>query len=136
MKEKKKMEIKEMLEKYEAFKNKGLALNEQDMLDWLQLQDTMEDKIIELKSKYLEEKIIFDRDTGLKLIEFKELKGEDGKKIYTEATAKAKIDDEFMEKEIELISIKATYENLMNKASKIIEYINIIKLALKKDFSI
>jgi hypothetical protein len=103
MKEKKKMEIKEMLEKYEAFKNKGLALNEQDMLDWLQLQDTMEDKIIELKSKYLEEKIIFDRDTGLKLIEFKELKGEDGKKIYTEATAKAKIDDEFMEKEIELI---------------------------------
>lgn len=136
MKEKKKMEIKEMLEKYEAFKNKGLALNEQDMLDWLHLQDTMEDKIIELKSKYLEEKIIFDRDTWLKLIEFKELKGEDWKKIYTEATAKAKIDDEFMEKEIELISIKATYENLMNKASKIIEYINIIKLALKKDFSI
>lgn len=125
-----------MLEKYEAFKNKGLALNEQDMLDWLQLQDEMEDKIIELKSKYLEEKIIFDRDTGLKLIEFKELKGEDWKKIYTEATAKAKIDDEFMEKEIELISIKATYENLMNKASKIIEYVNIVKLALKKDFSI
>jgi hypothetical protein len=41
-----------------------------------------------------------------------------------------------MEKEIELISIKATYENLMNKASKIIEYVNIVKLALKKDFSI
>jgi hypothetical protein len=57
------MEINEMLEKYEAFKNKGLALNEQDMLDWLHLQDEMEDKIIELKSKYLEEKISFDRDT-------------------------------------------------------------------------
>lgn len=32
------------------------------MFDWLELQDTIQDRVIELKSKYLEEKLIFDRD--------------------------------------------------------------------------
>jgi hypothetical protein len=35
-----------------------------------------------------------------------------------------------------MIVEKATYENLQNKAKKIVEYINVVKLALRKDFSI
>jgi predicted nuclease with TOPRIM domain len=57
-----KMEIQELLDKYESFKLKGLQLNEQDMFDWLDLQDKMEDMIIELKSKYAEDELVFDRD--------------------------------------------------------------------------
>jgi len=32
------------------------------MFDWLELQDVIEDKVIEIKSKYLEDKLVFDRD--------------------------------------------------------------------------
>jgi hypothetical protein len=39
-----------------------LKLNEQDMFDRLELQDVIEDKVIEIKSKYLEDKLVFDRD--------------------------------------------------------------------------
>jgi len=106
------------------------------MLEFLRLQDEMEDKVIELKSKYTENELEFDRDYGLRLIELKSRKDSDGKKTYTDATAKAMCDDEFYDRELKLAVIKATYENLQNKAKKIIEYINVVKLYLRKDFSI
>lgn len=130
------MTIQEILEKYEWFKAKWLKLNDQDMFDRLQLQDLIQDKIIEIKSKYIEDKTIFDRDYGLRLIELKDLKDNQWKKLFTDSTAKAKADVEFFDKEVALITAKATYEMLMNKANNIIEYINIVKLSLKKDFSI
>ena len=130
------MEIQELLDKYESFKLKGLQLNEQDMFDWLDLQDKMEDMIIELKSKYAEDELVFDRDYWLRLVELKAIKDSEWKKRYTDATAKAICDNEFFEKELDLIVKKASYENLQNKAKKIVEYINIVKLALRKDFSI
>lgn len=128
--------ITNLLDRYEAFKQKWLQLNEQDMLEFLKLQDEMEDKVIELKSKYVEDELEFDRDYWLRLIELKAKKWDDGKKVYTDATAKAMCDDEFYERELGLTIIKATYENLQNKAKKIVEYINVIKLALRKDFTI
>jgi hypothetical protein len=45
-------------------------------------------------------------------------------------------DDEFFQRELDLITKKATYEMLMNKANSIVEYINVIKLSIKKDFTI
>lgn len=128
--------ITALLDKYEAFKLKGLQLNEQDMFDWLDLQDKMEDKVVELRSKYAEDELVFDRDYGLRLVELKGIKDGEGKKRYTDATAKAICDNEFFEKELDLVVKKATYENLQNKARKIVEYINIVKIALRKDFSI
>ena len=47
------------------------------MYDFLPLQDVIQDKVIELKSAYLEEKLVFDRDYGLKLVELKEQKDKD-----------------------------------------------------------
>lgn len=130
------MNVKEIIDKYESFKKKWLKLNEQDMFDRLELQDLIEDKVIELKSRYLEEKLIFDRDYWLRLLELKDQKDADWKKRYTDSTAKAYCDNEFYEAELELITSKATYEMLQNKANNIIEYINVIKLALRKDFTI
>lgn len=128
--------ITNLLDRYEAFKLKWLQLNENDMLEFLNLQDEIEDKVIELKSKYTENELEFDRDYGLRLIELKSRKDSEWKKTYTDATAKAMCDDEFFDRELKLAVIKATYENLQNKAKKIIEYINVVKLYLRKDFSI
>ena len=130
------MKIQEIIDKYESFKKKWLKLNEQDMFDWLELQDMIQDQVIEFKSEYLEEKLEFDRDYWLRLIELKEIKDADWKKKYTDSTAKAVVDDEFFQRELDLITKKATYEMLMNKANNIVEYINVIKLSMKKDFSI
>lgn len=128
--------ITNLLDRYEAFKLKWLQINEQDMFDFLKLQDEMEDKVVELRSSYAEDELLFDRDYWLRLVELKWIKDLDWKKRYTDATAKALCDNEFYEKELDLIVKKATYENLQNKAKKIVEYINIVKLSLRKDFSI
>lgn len=128
--------ITNLLDRYEAFKLKWLQINEQDMFDFLKLQDEMEDKVVELRSSYAEDELLFDRDYWLRLVELKWIKDLDWKKRYTDATAKALCDNEFYEKELDLIVKKATYENLQNKAKKIVEYINIVKLSLRKDFTI
>ena len=132
----KQMNVQEIIDKYESFKLKWFQMTEQDLFDRLQLQDTIQDKVIEMKSEYLEKKLEFDRDYWLRLVELKELKDEFWKKRYTDTTAKAIADKEFFDKEIGLITQKAVYENLMNKANNIVEYINIIKIAIKKDFTI
>jgi hypothetical protein len=54
--------ITDLLDRYEAFKLKGLQINEQDMFEFLKLQDEMDDKVVELKSKYSEDQIEYDRD--------------------------------------------------------------------------
>lgn len=130
------MSLQEIIDKYESFKLKWLKLNEQDMFDRLELQDIIQDKVIEIKSKYLEDKLVFDRDYWLRLVELKDIKDQQWKKLYTDTTAKAVVDNEFFERELALIAAKATYENLMNKANNVVEYINVIKLAMKKDFTI
>lgn len=128
--------ITNLLDRYEAFKLKWLQINEEDMFNFLRLQDEIDDKIVELKSKYAEDELIFDRDYWMRLVEIKAIKDLDWKKRYTDSTAKAICDNEFFERELDLIVKKATYENLINKSKKIVEYINIVKISLRKDFSI
>lgn len=128
--------ITNLLDRYEAFKLKWLQINEQDMFDFLKLQDEIDDKVIELKSRYLEEDLTFKRDYWLKLNEIKQQKDYEWKKMFTDTMAKGICDSQFFDRELELIVIKCTYENLANKSKKIVEYINVVKLALRKDFSI
>lgn len=130
------MNIQEIIDKYESFKKKWLKLNEQDMFERLELQDVIQDKVIEIKSKYLEDKLVFDRDYWLRLIELKDMKDDAWKKIFTDATAKAMCDKEFFDRELLLITAKATYEMLLNKANNVVEYVNVIKLSMRKDFTI
>ena len=130
------MTIQEILDKYESFKLKWFQMTENDLFERLKLQDVIQDKIIELKSEYLESKLEFDRDYWMRIVELKDMKDSDWKKMFTDTTAKAKADEQFFEKECSLIQLKLEYENLLNKSNNIIEYINIIKLSIKKDFTI
>lgn len=128
--------IQDLLNRFEAFKQKGLKAGEQDIFEWLNLCDDINDTIIELESKYLEGDAEYERDYGLRLIELKEQRDAEGKKRYTDATAKAMCDNEFFDKNLELIVIKETYKRLLKKADLIVPYTNAVKLYLKKDFSI
>ena len=130
------MNIQDLLDRFEAFKKKGLKLNEQDLHDWLDLWDDINGTIIELESQYLEWDAIYDRDYWLRLIELKWLKDEKWRKLYTDTTAKALCDNEFFEKELDLIVKKETYKRLIKKAELIEPYINVVKLYIRKDFSI
>ena len=98
--------IQELLDRFEAFKKKWLQLNEQDIYDWLSLYDDINDTIIELESKYLEEDALMDKDKWLRLIELKEKVWEDGKKSYTDAIAKAQVDVEMYDRRIKQIYVK------------------------------
>jgi hypothetical protein len=70
------------------------------------------------------------------LIELKEEKWDDWKKLYTDAIAKAKIDIEFFNRRMDLIVIKETYKRLSKKAELVEPYTNAVKLYLRRDFSI
>ena len=130
------MNIQNLIDRFEAFKLKWLKLNEQDIHDWISLRDEMNDTIIELESKYLEWDAVYDKDYWLRLVELKEEKDKEWKKKYTDATAKAICDKEFLDKKIELIVIKETYKRLLKKSELIEPYTNVVKLYLRKDFSI
>lgn len=129
------MDVQNLLDRFEAFKLKWLQLNEQDIHDWLSLKDDINDAVIELESKFLEWDALYDRDYWLRLVELKEKKDLEGKKRYTDATAKAICDNEFFDRKIDLIVMKETYKKLMKKSELIEPYTNAVKFYLRRDFS-
>lgn len=130
-------EIDGMIEKHEAFKEKWiLKITEQDIRDWTILQEQMEDKSIELRSLYVEEKNQLDTDKWIRLIELKWMLDENGKKQYTDSTADWVLKQEFKQKETDISIHKLQSDLLLQKASAVERYINIIKLHMKKDFTI
>lgn len=70
------MTIQEMLDKNEEFKKKGLQLNEDDLFNWLTLQDDMITESSNLKGKYLENKLQIDKDKAVRSMELKAEKDE------------------------------------------------------------
>lgn len=128
--------IQDLLNRFEAFKKKWLQLNEQDIHDWLDLCDDINDTIIELESMYLEEDALMDKDKWIRLIELKEEVWSDWKKSYTDALAKAKIDIEMYDRKIQQIYKKETCKRLTKKAELIEPYTNSVKLYLRRSFSI
>lgn len=129
------MDVQNLLDRFETFKSKWLQLNEQDIHDWLTLKDDINDTVIELESKFLEWDALYDRDYWLRLVELKEKKDLEGKKRYTDATAKAICDNEFFDRKIDLIVMKETYKKLMKKSELIEPYTNAVKFYLRRDFS-
>ena len=69
------------------------------------------------------------------MIELKLELDEQGKKKYTESTAEAVIRQEFFQQDLDLATLRTKTELLQNKTGVINEYINIVKMHLKKDFS-
>ena len=125
--------LQSLLDKHEALKAKWLALNEQDLMDWIVLCDNMIDLYIEKKSEYQEERQKLKVEIGKKKIELKEAKNKDGKKKHTESTADAVIDELYYEKNIEQDTRKLEIDLLQEKKNIIMEYINLGKKVVFKD---
>lgn len=132
---KQKFDIQAYLDQHEAFKKKWLQLIDEDLFNWLGLQDIMMTEASNLKSMYYEQKLEIDRDKALRTLELKAEKDENWK-WYTEKWIEALIKKEFFEKDLEQNVLKTTYELLIQKASTIVEYINIVKMNKKSNFSI
>ena len=127
--------IDALLERHEILKLKWLQLWEQDLFNWVMLWEEMSDCITELRSSYQEQKQSNDKEKGQRMIELKLELDEQGKKKYTESTAEAVIRQEFFQQDLDLSALKIKTELLQNKTGVINEYINIVKMHLKKDFS-
>lgn len=129
------LNVQELIDRNETFKIKWLQLSDDDLFQWLNLQDEMITKASNLKSTYLEQKLAMDRDKALRTLELKQEKDENWK-WYTEKWIEALIKKEFFEKDFDLTVIKTTCDLLVQKAWIITEYVNIVKMNKKAAFSI
>ena len=127
--------IDSLLQRHEVLKSKGLQLGEQDLFDRISLREEMADCITELKSQYQEQKQANEVEKGKRMIELKAELDENWKKKYTESTAEAVIRQEFYQQDLDLSVLKTKIELLQNRTTVIGEYVNIVKMHLKKDFS-
>lgn len=127
--------INEMIAKHEAYKKKWLWLTEDDLFDWLALSEDMECKAIELMSLFEEEKAENDVLKWERLIELKSQLDWNWKKIHTDSTADAHIKKEFKQRDNEISISKLQAKQLFAKSSKVEQYINIVKIRMKKDFT-
>lgn len=127
--------IDSLLQRHEVLKLKGLQLGEQDLFDRVALWEEMADSITELRSQYQEQKQQNEVEKGKRMIELKAELDENWKKKYTESTAEAVIRQEFYQQDLDLSVLKTKIELLQNRTTVIGEYVNIVKMHLKKDFS-
>lgn len=127
------MTIDQMLKIHEDFKSKGLSISEEDMLDRLNLREDMITEASNLKAKNIEEKMTLDKDKAKRILELKAFKDENWKGL-TEKTIEGNLKVDFFDRELEIVSQKATADLLQSKAETIIEYINVIKLNKKISF--
>ena len=127
--------IDSLLQRHEVLKLKGLQLGEQDLFDRVALWEEMADSITELRSQYQEQKQANEVEKGKRMIELKAELDENWKKKYTESTAEAVIRQEFYQQDLDLSVLKTKIELLQNRTTVISEYVNIVKIHIKKDFS-
>jgi hypothetical protein len=73
-----------------------------------------------------------DVDKGKRTLELKTESDENGKKKYTESQIDAMIRSEFIEQDLEINYFKTQQDLLSKKSETITEYVNIVKLTLKK----
>ena len=129
-------DVDEMIAKHESFKAKWLMLNDEDMFNRVALWEAMKDKITELKSLYYEEKQENDKQKWIRLIELKSMLDDKWKKIHTDSTADANIKKEFQQRDNEISISKLQAKQLFAKSSKVEQYINIVKIHMKKDYTV
>jgi len=126
------MNIQSLLDRHEVFKKKWLQNNESTLFDWVMLWEEILDARTIIKSEYQEERQQLEIEKGIKKIELKSEVDEKWKKIHTETTSDAIIDQKFFDKDQFISLKKLQIESLENKVAVISEYINLVKLSLKK----
>ena len=123
--------IQKLLDKNEEYKKKWLQLTEDDLFNWLVLQDEMITESSNMKAEYLEKKLQSDKDKALKSLELKAVQDEKWKGL-TEKQIDAIIKKDFFDSDIKQGALKATYELLYQRAQTITEFINIVKMNNRK----
>lgn len=131
----KKFSIQELLDKHEAFKLKWLQLSDDDLFNWIWLQDTMISEVSKMKSEWLENKLQIEKDKSLRTIEMKSDLDEKWK-APTDKWIEAVLKQEFFEKDLAQNVLKTSYELLAQKLQTITEFVNIVKMNKKWAFSI
>ena len=126
------MDIQHLLDTHEEYKRKWLQQNEEGLFNRIVLWEAMLDAITEYKSKYQEDKQQLEIEKGIRRIALKTEIDDKGKKIHTESTCDANINQEFYNKDQDLQATKLVVEQLENKTQVISEYINIVKLSFRK----
>lgn len=129
-----KLLIEELLNEHENYKKKWLQLSDDDLFNWIGLQDLMITKASNLKSEYLEKKLQIDKDKAMRVLELKTEKDDDWKKV-TEKWIEAIIKKEFFERDLDISTSKTICELLIQKAGVITEFVNIVKMNKKANFS-
>ena len=134
------MDIQHLLDTHEQYKSKWLQQNEEGLFNRIVLWEAMLDAITEYKSKYQEDKQQLEVEEWIRFINLQNEKVESVdkkwetsyKNKYTVDSAKAIILQEFYDKRCEIQVLKLKTELLQNKTTVISEYINIIKMNIKK----
>jgi len=126
--------IQELFDKHEKFKLKWLQLTDEDLFDWIRLQDDMITMVWDMKSKYLENKLRIEKDKGLKVLELKNERDEEWKK-FTEKWIEAVIKQEFFQDDLDQNVLKTSYELVWDKLKTITEFVNIVKMNKKWSLS-
>ena len=128
-------DIQELLDKHEAFKLKWLQLSDEDLFQWIWLQDRMITEVSNMKSEYLEKKLKLDKDKSIKTLEMKADVDEKWK-APTDKRIDAVLKQEFFQEDLDQSVLKTTYELLQQKAGTITEFVNIVKMNKKANFTI
>jgi len=126
--------IQELFDRHEKFKLKWLQLTDEDLFDWIRLQDDMITMVWDMKSKYLENKLRIEKDKGLKVLELKNERDEEWKK-FTEKWIEAVIKQEFFQDDLDQNVLKTSYELVWDKLKTITEFVNIVKMNKKWSLS-
>ena len=128
-----KFNIQPLIEQHEKFKLKFEDLTVKDLFEWVRLKEAMLDMVTEMTSVLAESKLLLDNEKGSKMIDLKWQLNTEWKKIHTESTAQAVINELFLEKDKEMIEMKKNLSLLKQKADNIIEYVNLSKKYLDLD---
>ena len=127
--------IQALLDKHEAFKLKWLQLSDDDLFQWIWLQDTMITEVSNMKSEYLENKLKIEKDKSIRTLEMKADIDEKWK-APTDKWIEAVLKQEFFERDLNQNVLKTSYELLSQKLQTITEFVNIVKMNKKGAFSI
>lgn len=128
-----KYNIQPLIEQHEKFKLKFEDLTIKDLFEWVKLKEAMLDMVTEMTSELAETKLWLDNEKGSKMIDLKWQLTAEWKKMHTESTAQAVINEMFLEQDKEMIEIKKNLSLLKQKADNIIEYVNLVKRYLELD---
>jgi len=132
---KNKYDIQALLDKHETFKLKWLQLTDDDLFNRIALQDTMISEVSNMKSEYLEEKLKIDKDKAIRTLEMK-AEVDDKWKAPTDKWIEAVLKQEFFQRDLDQNVLKTSYELLAQKLQTITDFVNIVKMNKKWNFSI